>query len=415
MITWAATETEIAQCVPTKYYTDLVSVLKSIPASKLADLVGARPKKTYLVNRWREFTECVQVHYQLRLRDSRFEYLCSEWIRRKHYEKPGRKGNKHCGPGTVHLWAVAVCKAYHAVFKTPAVYKSWAFLMPNWTKIQYEVMRAVPLYRSAEHKYWMGECHIIRAWCKWFSYEDCVRITKDFENAVLTPEQYCILIDKFLYETLIREGEALRHVIKGEDDHNRTHIGLYHSNFTTHVYRSLLTHGSRISTDARDTTNSGSWEFSAVTIAKVCGIVGFNDRQKNQSRWLNPTNNKWYLSLDESVPAGWMKTTGCQSLRYLTNRWMLCVLFKSKIAIDATEITIEDPWRPLFPPLSDPESWFNVTKKKIDSIRRVVYKGIVPDFALGLVSGHCWRGGQLAARATLHSSRAIIQDRPQCT
>jgi hypothetical protein len=92
------------------------------------------------------------------------------------------------------------------------------------------------------------------------------------------------------------------------------------------------------------------------------------------------------------VPIDWEN----KSLKFMTNRWLLSVLFKYEIPKDATELDIKNKWRPLFPPLSDPNSWFNVTKAEIDSVRRVVYKDIVPSFALGLVSGHCWRGGQTA-------------------
>ena len=379
VITWSSPELENVRRVAPKYYTDLVSALKEIPSKRRAFLVGVRPTEVYILNRWQEFVACIQIYYQQKLRIENFEFLCGEWVRRKHFERPGQKGNKHCCPRTLHQWAVAVCKAYHAVFNRPAVFKTWATLLPCWSKTQHAIMLAVPLYRTGEPKYWMGEHHLIAAWNKWFTVEDCVRISKDFANAVLTPEQQCVLIDKFLYETLTREGEALRHVISGQDDHNRTHIGLYHSNFSGHVYSNILSHGSSIADNAE----------------QISGIVGFNDRQKNQSKWLNPTNNKWYLALDDSVPLDWEN----KSIKYMTNRWMLSVIFKYEIPKSASEIDIKNKWRPVFPPLSDPDSWYNVTKSEIDKVRRVVYKGIVPEFALGLVSGHCWRGGQPAPRS----------------
>ena len=374
VITWESPDLTQRRSVPAKYYSDLVKFLKRIPDGTLSSIVGSSPSLVYIRNRWGEFIDCIQVYYQMKVRASNFEYLLGEWIRRKHFESPGRKGNVHCGPATLHLWAVACCKAFHAVTRPKDAWVGWEVHAPKWMDTQYDILKSVPLYRPGEPKYWMGELPLLRAWKSVFSVEDCVRISNDFANARLTPEQQCVLIDKFLYETLNREGEVLRHVIPGQAEHNRTHIELYHSNFCDKIGRDLLSHGSRLEKEAR----------------ALAGVVGFNDRQKNQARSVKTTHNKWYLALDDATPEAWAGT----SARFMTNRWMLSVLFGYDIPRDATEINVVDKWRPLFPPLSDPQSWYNVTKAEIDAVRRRVYSQIVPPDVLRLVSGHCWRGGQ---------------------
>ncbi len=195
----------------------------------------------------------------------------------------------------------------------------------------------------------------------------------------LTIQQRVWFVDRWLYETVSRQGEALRSApLSGANAGlSPEGIGLYWNNICPTIFSDTIAFGNDPCHD----------------------IAGFNDAQKNQSaRIFEHINNKFVLNLDSKVPEKWKNTARAD----YTNLKFLSILIGYKIAPDDSELLLPDEGlAPVFPDLrykGPYMSLVNMSCNIANKYRREIYAGLVPDFALNKITGHCWRGGSQPAR-----------------
>jgi hypothetical protein len=219
-------------------------------------------------------------------------------------------------------------------------------------------------------------------------------------------DQYFALHEKFLYATCTRGGEVSSKTRNNDPEYNRTHIGLFHNNLATKIFRD--SHFDAYGLAVR----SG---MPRAAPCEPCGVVGWLDRQKNEAMVSGDVHNKFYLPLCDSVPIDLVAEFPC--LGFCTNQFVVETLFGIRIKDSDLVLKMRsDGLSPLFPPREnvkiindlltrydagqtiakeDFEKYFvNFDKSWPDAMRRKLFIGLIVDSdVLDHVSGHCWRGG----------------------
>ena len=362
---------------------------------------------TYVKNRWAEFVDNVQTLYQLPVTKKNFTLLCGEWLIRKHNLQPGRKGAEHCAISTVQRWATAVCKAF-LVFRNARKRKNFipyaglTDTFPVWRDVCNTVKRAAPLRRIGEPKNWLRQRDLIHLWIKMFKGTE----REQFGGLdTLDDGQYFALHEMYAYGGCCRGGEIVRVHKSGDPEHNRTHIGLYHNNFGLKIYDN--DYFDVYGLDQRCGLPRGM-------LRQPSGIVGWLDRQKNETMVSGDVHNKFYIELSDSIPAAYTKQYKC--LEFCNHKFMIETLLGIRITPGMSILPVRsDGISPLFPARAniphlnklldrydagesiseeDMATYFvNEEKSWFDSFRKVAFSGLVPVDKLANVSGHCWRGG----------------------
>ena len=403
------------------YYLSLiVKVSKAKPAHWARvgiDCPLESSKAEYASNRWSEFTKCTQEFYQLKPTKKNFPFLASEWLRRKHFSKRGKRGADHCGKATIRNWAHAISKGFFLATtrSKTKIYPGLMVQIPNWNKICREVSAAVPLRRAGEPKYWLKEKDFIQQWIKVFRG----RPESDFARIQdLSDGQYTACHDKLAYTTCTRGGELTKQTRVDDEPYNRTHLGLYHDNFHTQIF-------SDSSRGFFDLSPSGLGRKAAAPQGPPEGVIGWLDRQKNEKSVSGEVHNKFYYTLTDKIPDHLVARHPC--LAYCTNRFVFNLLMQTKTSRGDTSFAPQaNGIRPLFPPkslcdeidrvtkeLSEGASFHsevvkalfvNEEKSWFDKVRKETFRGLVADHNLKHVSGHCWRGGQMSHSCSCRKS-----------
>jgi len=417
-----------------KYYHKLISTVDNAKSANwqsvsISNTAGSSAA-TYVKNRWYEFIDTIQTHYQSAVTKLNFPLLCGEWLKRKHHAQKGRKGADHCGIKTVQNWATAVCKGFtlNQNSRKRKHFKSYPGLLavlPNWGKICKEIKRAAPLRRAGEPKNWLRQSDLIQLWIEVFKKKK----RSDFQGLeTLNDGQYLALHDKFSYATCTRGGETVRVLKSNDPEHNRTHIGLYQNNLCSEIYDTDLKE--KYPTGLRDGVPRGM-------ARRPAGLVGWLDRQKNETMVSGDVHNKFYMELSDSIPQKYVDLYPC--LGFCNNRFVIETLLNVRIPAGTTRIPMRsDGIAPLFPvkehvpminnlldcydrgdpidPADLAKYFVNVDKTWVDKIRKDVFKELISDpDRLANVSGHCWRGGlqpcALSSRCPLQHERKTSSGR----
>ena len=367
---------------------------------KLEGLIGRSHGWTAVNNRWVEFVDTVRDYFNSKITMSTFGSLLLEFLKKRLAEKPGNLGKPHVAPSTFTGWATQVCMGWVLSNVNPrspsevrqaVPFASVHDSIPNWIQKRREILSKLPMYTQSETKYRLGEVHLLGVWDKYFPLHVCKEFEKDFSAIKLTIEQQCVLIDKWMYETLAREGEVLRKHKRHKRTYNIQHIGLYVQHLSTQVLGELDRFASRTGNFARalaDIVKPKTVELAASEASLCNGFVGANDRQKTRS-FSKTTHNKWHIPFRAPMPDSWKNT----NREYFTNRFMLSILLKQNL-MDNQVADLSDVGRPLFPDVSGTLGRFNVLKPKIDAVRARIYKPFVPRQYWSLIGGHGFRGGR---------------------
>ncbi len=226
IVTWALPKALDKSSISGEYYTNCINAVKNAD-QWLWDIVGVNkkdkkhPDKTAVINLWRQMIRNVELYYSKRINLKTFPYLFSEWLRRKHFETPGRRiggvKSKRCGDQAVNGWARRIAKAFNIFINSSRrrgrnnlVSLKIDDLVDDYTQLRLDIKRAVSLKRRGEPKYWLRQNELLLMWINLFGKDilgDSFKTGDQYHSLLdLSDDQYCALHDLWLYSTAMCGG-----------------------------------------------------------------------------------------------------------------------------------------------------------------------------------------------------------------
>ena len=360
------------------YYKGVEEKVTKVGAYVWEHTLGlTKTKYKSICNLWKEMILFVKDEVSRVINVRTFFPLLCEFIRIKYLNTPGQNDNPHCGGSTKRTWvfklAVAYCISmgkYKTILGAPKTLIKRTF--PTWLSADRRIQLQVPLYRKRESKYWLGEGALMKAYDRLFPKG----LTYISSLEQLNELQYCWMVDKWHYETMTRQNETCTTTTPnalGSGNFTRRNLGIYWDSVSPEIINDCTAYGKH---------------------DRCPGIVAYLDYQKNDAASIfTNINNKIIFNLEDRIPKRWRQKPARRSC---TNRKIISILLGYVVLTTDKELIL--PGRsPIFQDY-DYEGPFkgkiNLFAKKLNELRKIIYKGIIPDWALDFLSGHVWRGGR---------------------
>ena len=397
---------ESAQTLGHEYFAQLRTIANTIPKNTWENIQVTTAKDKNRISKsalaWIDWIQTDAGAKEITRRT--YLWLLLEFVRIQFLNRKGYSGNPNTQNMTRYNWArdlvrfVSVVLHDHVRLGNTDMNKYIRKMLPNWHRHSTFIGLQAPLYRSKDAKFWSGEVLLMLGYDEAFPEGALDKITNWFQ---MNENQRVWFVDWIEYDLMMRQCEAIR--TSPRKTKSGKGMGLYWRDFSEQVFTDNISFGNR----------------------SVGALRGFLDRQKNEtnSSKFQTINNKFVASLDDDVPPEWLneKDERLFNRRFCTRRKLWSVLLGYNILRTDKKILLPmSGLAPVFPEVpvdfkeGDPPPMYNMHKTQVDRIRRQVYAKYIPAWALGLLSGHCWRGGKHGYVILKHGLHVTLPEGEAC-
>lgn len=337
---------------------------------------------------WSLFIDWCLANSSSKILRSSFSRLAASFLKDRWLDTPGRGEGRLCQSTTRHTWCGHLCGAAAAFFRMDSVFKECkarrktfiTHLIPHWEMLTLQIQRLGALWRGSGVKFWCGEGVWWLGFDKAFPESD--RLCWKTSLLDCNPLQICCLADWWLYNTLSRAGEVLRTILRARVSTDG--LGLYWQNLANKRGTAVLFRDDAMFASGN---SPGTLRYRGSV-----GICGWHDTQKNDKcAAFSRLNNRFVINLsvplDHSIAAIGTRRDGTNKRIFEVIRGL------GPIDLSGEEIELPPLQNAIFPDVLDPARRsfiLNCTKKRIQEIRKDLYKGSISASALLKLSGHVW-------------------------